>query len=295
MIDRSGRLAALAAAFVIALVLAGPPGRAEEAFRIGHLGSGAHQGEAERLEPFRAYLEARLQRPVELVPHRNLQTLVLALTSGGIDYAPLPARGFALGMLACGCLEAIALQPDPQGRTGYHAALAVAAGSRFHSLDDLAGARLVIVGEGSTAAHLVGLAELARIGVERTRFASIGFAPSIEAGAAAVASGEADALLSWSFGDDSGPAGAFARLPEPGALDIVWLSRPIPYGPQVMRADADPMLKAAVADAVTQLSFEAQPEAFEAIDRGTGRPFLRIGTSAYQPVIAALSQFSEAQ
>jgi phosphonate transport system substrate-binding protein len=261
--------------------------------RIGYFSSAADQAsDGARLEPFRAYLEARIGVPVELVPAASYAALIDSQTTGGVQYAINTATSFAVANAACQCIEPLALPAAADGSTGYYAILLARAYGPIASLADARGARLALSGEDSIAGSRLPLRAFATAGIDpAAHFSSITTAAGPQAALLALLAGEVDLAVGWSSlsGDPAtGYAfGVLTRMVLEDALSmddvrIVWQSRLIPFGPHAVRRDIGPEAKAILADALFAMADEA-PEALDAVDRSGwgGGGFVVVDAGAY--------------
>lgn len=263
-----------------------------KALRVGYLSSGAPAADSTRLDPFRAYLEARIGLPVELVPATTYASLIDAEASGRVQYAIHSATSFAAANAACQCIEPLAVASAFDGSTGFYAVLLVRADSPIASLADAGGARLALSGDDSVAGRLVPLKALAAEGMDaNTYFSELLTAPGPEAAIEALLAGVADIAVGWSSlsGDPAAgySFGVLTRMVIDGdlsmdAVRVIWQSRLIPFGPHAVRQDIAPELKSLLADALFAMASEA-PDVLDAVDRTGwgGGGFVAIDASDY--------------
>lgn len=247
-----------------------------KALRVGYLSSGAPAADSTRLDPFRAYLEARIGLPVELVPATTYASLIDAEASGRVQYAIHSATSFAAANAACQCIEPLAVASAFDGSTGFYAILLVRADSPIASLADAGGARLALSGDDSVAGRLVPLKALAAEGMDaNTYFSELLTAPGPEAAIEALLAGVADIAVGWSSLSGDAAAGysfgVLTRMVIDGdlsmdAVRVIWQSRLIPFGPHAVRRDIAPELKSLLADALFAMASEA-PDVLDAVDR----------------------------
>ena len=261
-----------------------------QVFRAGFLAvtDAAHQQRLFR--PFGTYLEAILQRPVAFVPYRNARGLMLAMQRGQIAYAMAPGSVFAAMHRLCACVTPLATQPNFDGSIGLLAAVLAMEGSPIGSADDLSGARLAVVSQGSVVAHRVGLAELEReeIAIDQDR---LRFFATLEEAAAALLDGDVDAILTWTrqaeggFVFDQEPARALDDETRT-ALRFIWRSRPIPGHTHFIHAGQSEALGRMLQSSLVSLG-ETNGDAFAAIDRGSDRGFVVQTMEDYQTLLDA--------
>jgi phosphonate transport system substrate-binding protein len=244
--------------------------------RVGYLATGNPAADASRMEPFRAYLEARIALPVELVPATTYAGLIDGTADGRIQYAILSATAFAALEAVCTCVEPLAVPSAYDGSLGFHSILLARADGPIASLADARDARLALAGEDSVAGRLVPMEALAAEGIDvATYFADVVTAPGPEAAIASLLLGDAEVAVGWSSlkGD---PAtgfsfGVLTRMVIDGrvAMDrvrVIWQSPLIPFGPHIVRTDVASELKLLLADALFDMA-SAAPDVLATVDR----------------------------
>jgi phosphonate transport system substrate-binding protein len=263
--------------------------------RIGYLSSGGPAADNARLEPFRAYLEARIGLPVELVPAATFAALIDAEASARVEYAIHSATSFAAAATACQCIEPLAVASAFDGSTGFYAVLLARADSSIRSLADARGARLALSAEDSVAGRLVPLKAFAAQGIDvDSYFSGVLAVPGPQAAIEALLAGAADVAVGWSSlsGDPvtGYTFGVLTRMVADGTLSmdavrIVWQSRLIPFGPHAVRRDIAPELKLLLAGALFAMAREA-PDALDAVDRSGfgGGGFVAIDAADYAAI-----------
>lgn len=246
--------------------------------RIGFLSSANPAGDLARLEPFRAYMEARIGLPIELVPATSYAALIDAEVTGRVPYAIHSATSFVTAEAMCSCVEPIAAPTAFDGSRGFHSVLIARADSQITTMVDAKGARLALSAGDSIAGRLVPLKALAAEGIDpATHFSALFEAPGPEAAIAALFDGRADIAVGWSSlaGDPAAgySFGVLTRMVLDGKLSmdqvrVVWQSRLIPFGPHAVRKDAPAELKTLLGDALTAMAGDA-PDVLDAVD-GSG-------------------------
>ena len=114
--------------------------------RVGFLSSASPAADVARLEPFRAYLEARVSLPVELVPATSYASLIDAEVTGRVQYAIHSAASYATAAAECDCVEPLAEPTAADGSRGFYSILVVRADSPIRDLASSDGARLAFSG-----------------------------------------------------------------------------------------------------------------------------------------------------
>jgi phosphonate transport system substrate-binding protein len=269
-------LLAVAASLAVSSLALADLRESVKVLRVGVLGGDNVTYRAASLEPFRAYLEARLGLPVEIVPAVSYHALIEAQASGRTPYAIHSVASYATVADGCHCVEPIAAPLAGDGALGFYSILVVRAESPIRELADARGARLALAGDDSVAGRLVPLKAFSREGIAPSKFfARVVDTPDPEAAIASLLAGDADIATGWSSltGDAARgyDFGVLSRMVSEGKLDmsrirIIWQSSLIPFGPHVLRSDAPPELKTLLSDALTGMA-GANPEALDAVDR----------------------------
>ncbi len=143
--------------------------------------------------PLVRYLADRLGRPVELVHEATYPDLTEAFRTNQIDAAFAGSFAYVVAHVEAG-VEPLA-RPDYGGVSHYRGVIYVRADSPYHSIEDLAGARVVHAGHTTTAGQVFPLYLLRTRGLPPPErfFASFVDAGSHEAAIRAVVEGRADA------------------------------------------------------------------------------------------------------
>ena len=300
------RLVEAVLAVTVLLVLAVPPASADwraemKVLRVGFLSGTGGAYRMAALEPFRAYLQAKLGLPVELVPAGSYAALIDAQASARVDYAIHSAASFATAAASCGCVEPLALPSAADGAKGYFSIVLARADGNIHALADAKGARLAVAGADSIAGRLVPMKGFAREGiVPASYFAKIVETVAPDDAIGALLNGDADLAVGWSSLTGDAAAGydfgVLARMVADGRLDmtavrVVWRSPLIPFGPHAVRTNLDPELKSLIRDALLAMANEA-PEALDAVDRSTdgGGGFVPADAGLYAAIADLVSE-----
>ena len=264
-----------------ALLLAAPAARADwrddmGVLNVGVLATGGASYRIASLQPFRAYLEARIGLTVNIVPAASWGELIDAETSGRVQYAILSAAAYAEALSTCHCVEVIAAPKAADGALGYHSVLVVKADSPIKALADARGAKLALAGEDSVAGRLIPMQSFAHEGIApATYFSKIVEVANPEAAIGALLDGTVDIAAGWSSltgeaesGYDFGLLASMTASGKltPGEVRVVWQSPLIPFGPHVVRSDMPAELKTLLAQALLDMADEDQ-DALDSIDR----------------------------
>lgn len=197
-----------------------------------------------------AYTKA-LGMKVEFVVARDYAALIEAQADARIEYAVYSATAYATASERCGCVEPLVAPVDSDGAVGIRSVL-LTRDDKVPDLAAMAGHRIVMAPSDSVGGSLLPLAGLAAEGVKVAEDAPfLTHASSAAAAEAMLVDGEADALFGWipSAADDRPDiaGGTVARLEAAGlsktALQVVWKSGLLRYGPHAVRSDLDPEAK----------------------------------------------------
>lgn len=261
-----------------------------DVFRVGFLADAAPGHQRSLYLPFRSHLEAVLSRPVELVPFRDARGLMMSMQRQDIGYAMAPSSVFAATHRLCACVIPLGTQPNRDGSHGLFSVLLAPEESSIDGLGDAADARLAIVREGSVVAHRVGLSELWRTDLQLNPENFL-FTATLQEAADALATGQADAILSWSRQADGSVM--FDREPASTLSDeirsnlrIVWRSRPVPGYTHFAHLDLPEPLSETLQAMLIELTGR-NGDAFDAIDQGSGRRFVARDLDDYDPLLEA--------
>jgi phosphonate transport system substrate-binding protein len=227
------------------------------------------------LEPFRAYLEAKIALPVEIVPVGSYAALIDAQTGARIHYAIHSAASFATAAEQCQCVEAVGAPLAASGALGFYSILVSRADGPIRSLDDAADKRIALTGADSIAGRLLPMKALADAGINPSGHLRVVEARDPEAAIRSLLAGEVDLAAGWASMTGSFMSGfdfgVLAKMVAEGALDmkqvrIVWQSNLIPFGPHAVRSDLPAELKTLVTGALGDMATE-NPDALDAVDR----------------------------
>jgi phosphonate transport system substrate-binding protein len=196
-----------------------------------------------------AYTKA-LGMKVEFVVAGDYAALIEAQADARVDYAVYSAIAYATASERCDCVEPLVAPVDSDGAIGVRSVLL----TRDGKVPDLAAmeAYRVAMAPADSVGSLLPRAGLAAEGVKIAENASfLTHASSAAAAETMLIDGEADAMFGWvpaaADGQPDVPGGTVARLEAAGlskaALQIVWTSGLLRYGPHAVRSDLDPEAK----------------------------------------------------
>ncbi|MER9415972.1 PhnD/SsuA/transferrin family substrate-binding protein [Mesorhizobium sp. M0306] len=237
-----------------------------------------------------AYTKA-LGMKVEFVVARDYAALIEAQANARIEYAIYSASAYATVSERCGCVEPLAAPLDSDGASGIRSVL-LARDGRVPDLTAMAAHRVVMAPSDSVGA-LLPLAGLAADGVKVAEDAPfLTHANSAAAAEAMLVDGVADAIFGWmpavADGLPNPPGGTVARLEAAGfsksALQVVWTSGLLRYGPHAVRSDLDPEAKRRLTVFLTNLRSTA-PDIYDLLEQRHSGGFAVAGPRDY--VLAA--------
>lgn len=197
-----------------------------------------------------AYTKA-LGMKVEFVVSRDYAALIEAQANAHIEYAVYSATAYAIASERCECVEPLVAPVDSDGVIGIRSVLLTRDG-KVPDLAAMEAHRVAMVPPDSVGGSLLPLAGLAAEGVKIAKDAPfLTHANSAAAAETMLVDGEADALFGWmpavADGQPDVAGGTVARLEMAGlskaALQVVWTSGLLRYGPHAVRSDPDPEAK----------------------------------------------------
>lgn len=222
-----------------------------------------------RMEPFRLYLQERLQRRVTIEGTYSFQNLMEVQAKGRIHYAIYSASAYARAWANCRCLEPLAAPKSMSGGSGIRSVLLVDSNSPYQSVEDLDNGRVLYTSPATLAGHLIPARAMSLLsGNERFVFADADVARDASASLKALKSGAADGVFGWQ--GNEGPvrgtvdAAEQSGLLEPGSTRIIWRSALLPHGPHAVLNDLPKSLIEDLRTALTDL------------DRDSDEPVLRL-------------------
>lgn len=214
-----------------------------------------------RMEPFRLYLEKRLNRRVTIEGTHSFQNLMEVHAQGRIHYAIYSASAYARSWASCRCLEPLAAPKSLGGGHGIYSVLLVAADTRFQSLDDMNNQRVLYTAPSTLAGHLIPARAMSLLsGKDRFVFGDADMARNATAGLKALKTGVANGVFAWegAEGSQRGTAASAEKrgLIEPGFARPVWRSDLLPHGPHAVLSDLPASLIADLRSALIDLDPE---------------------------------------
>ena len=218
-----------------------------------------------------AYTKA-LGMKVEIVVARDYAALIEAQANARIQYAIYSATAYATASQRCGCIEPLVAPVDFDGAIGIRSVLLTRDG-KLPDLAALAGHRIAMAPSDSVGGSLLPLAALAAEGRKIAEDAPfLVHADSAAAAETMLVDGKADGLFGWvTAAADGRPeaSGTQARLEAAGlsaaALQVVWTSGLLRYGPHAVRSDLDPEAKRRLTVFLTNLK-SMTPDVYDLLE-----------------------------
>jgi phosphonate transport system substrate-binding protein len=232
---------------------------------------------------------------VEFVVAHDYAALIEAQANGRIQYAVYSATAYATASERCGCVEPLVAPVDADGATGIRSVLLTRDG-RLSDLAALETHRIAMAPSDNVGGSLLPLAGLAADGIKISQDAPfLTHAGSAAAAEAMLVDGQADAVFGWEravaenrtsiAGDQpADPDGTAARLEAAGipkaALQIIWTSGVLRYGPHTVRSDLDPEAKRRLTVFLTNLRSQS-PEVYDFVESKHSGGFTLAAASDY--------------
>jgi phosphonate transport system substrate-binding protein len=270
-----GRGLGVVVAAAIAMTLAPSVMAADAPLRIGMIpDAGATQVSVEEKAPLRAYLEAALHRPVQLVIPTNYNATVEGLGNRSLDIAYLGGLTYVKAHARYDAVPLVQREEDQQ----FHSLFITQAGSPIKNLSDLKGKNFAFGDIVSTSGHLMPYAAMLQAGVDADKDLTFRYTGSHAATVKAVETGAADAgatdetvYREMTQSGKADPAKLRVFYTTPAFVDYVW----------VARKDLDTETRAAVVHAFTAL----QPDKDQRIlDILRGKKFVAADDAEYEGI-----------
>jgi phosphonate transport system substrate-binding protein len=236
------------------LALAGATGTAARAInpeklRVALLPDENASAIIQNAQPFKAYLEQAVGKPVEILVTTDYSSMIEAMRFHRIEVAYFGPLSYVLAKSKAPGIEPFAVGLS-KGEPTYRAVIIARADGSVHTIEDIKGKTFGFGDDASTSSHLIPRAYLARHGLVAGadyKFVHLG---AHDAVARAVQAGQVQAGgLSQAI---------FKNLVAKGSIDaekvkVLAESSPIPNYPMVMQGDLDLALKAAIKKAFLDL------------------------------------------
>ncbi|MBZ9992492.1 phosphate/phosphite/phosphonate ABC transporter substrate-binding protein [Mesorhizobium sp. BH1-1-4] len=236
---------------------------------------------------------------VEFVVARDYAALIEGQANARIEYAIYSATAYATALQRCGCIEPLAAPVDADGAAGIRSVLLTRDG-KLPGLADIETRRIAMAPPDSVGGSLLPLAGLAaeHVGIaEDAPF--LVHAPSASAAETMLINGGADAMFGWvraaADGQPRLPGGTQARLEASGlsasALQVVWMSGLLRYGPHAVRSDLDPEAKRRLTVFLTNLK-STMPDIYDLLESKHGGGFMPVVPKDYAAAEAVVRMVS---
>lgn len=291
----------LAAALVTTALVA--PALAQEAapiteFRIGILGGENAQDRLASNQCLADYIEEVLEVPVSLFAPADYNGVMQGLLGGTLDLAWLGPSAYA-GVFVEDpeAVDVALVKTNLDGSFTYHSIGFARADAGITSLDDMAGKVFGFGDPNSGSGYLIPSVEIPEAGYSMEPgafFGDVVFTGGHEQTIVAVANGDVDAGVTWADGlgnwADGYNSGALRKAADAGLVDMndlvqIWISKPIPEGPIVLRRTLPQDVKDQVIEFMMGLH-EQDAECAYAVAAGETAGFTPIGHDAYETIIA---------
>jgi phosphonate transport system substrate-binding protein len=272
-------------------------------FRIGILGGENAQDRMNSYECLRAYTEETLGVPAKLFAPADYNGVIQGLLGGTLDMAWLGASGYAAIYLEDPtAVTPVLVKANLDGSYTYHSIGIARADSGITSLADVQGKKFGFGDPNSTSGYLIPSVEIpAETGGTMESgdyFGEVVFTGGHEQTIVAVANGDIDAGVTWADGqgewEDGYNSGALRKAVDAGLVDMndlvqIWMSKPIPEGPVVVRNALPEDVKATMTALVQDLHAK-DPDCAYGVAAGDTAGFVPIDHSYYETIIEVRRQ-----
>ncbi len=267
-------------------------------FRIGLLGGENAQDRLTSNECLRAYAEEALGVPVRLFAPADYNGVMQGLLGGTIDMAWLGASSYA-GVFVQDpeAVTPVLVKANLDGSYTYHSIGIARKDSGYTSMADLKDHVLGFGDPNSTSGFLIPSVELPEEGYSVTPgeyFTDVVFTGGHEQTIVAVNNGDIDGGVTWADGlgnwEDGYNSGALRKAVDAGLVDMndlvqIWISKPIPEGPVVVRNALPEEVKTIMIDLVQGLH-EKDADCAYGVAAGDTAGFVPIDASFYDTIVA---------
>ncbi|TPK97774.1 phosphate/phosphite/phosphonate ABC transporter substrate-binding protein [Mesorhizobium sp. B2-4-12] len=236
---------------------------------------------------------------VEFVVARDYASLIEAQANARIEYAIYSATAYATAQQRCACVEPLVAPVDSDGAAGIRSVLLTRDG-KLPGLADMETHRIVMPPPDSVGGSFLPLAGLAAEHVKVAEDAPfLIHADSASAAEMILVDGKADAMFGWvraaADGQPQLSGGTRARLEAAGlsasALQVVWISALLRYGPHTVRSDLDPEAKRRLTVFLTNLK-STTPDVYDLLETKHSGGFLTVAPKDYATAEAIVRMVS---
>jgi len=268
-------------------------------FRIGLLGGENAQDRLNNNECLRAYTEEALGVPTRLFAPADYNGVIQGLLGGSLDMAWLGASAYAATYLEDPeAVEPVLVKTNLDGSFSYHSIGFARVDSGVTSLEDMQGKVFGFGDPNSTSGYLIPSVEIPQATGSTMEpgdyFGDVVFTGGHEQTIVAVFNGDIDAGVTWADGlgawEDGYNSGALRRAVDAGLVDMnelqqIWISKPIPEGPIVLRSALPEDVKTKMVE-LMQTTLQGDQECLYGVAAGETAGFEPIGHEAYESIIA---------
>ncbi|NVO25278.1 phosphonate ABC transporter substrate-binding protein [Donghicola sp. C2-DW-16] len=272
-------------------------------FNIGILGGENAQDRMNSFSCLQNYTEEALGVPVKLFAPADYDGVLQGLLGGTIDMAWLGASGYAKIYLTDeNAVTPVLVKANLDGSYTYHSIGIARKDSGITKLDDLEGKTFGFGDPNSTSGYLIPSVEIpAETGHSMESgdfFGEVRFTGGHEQTIVAVANGDIDAGVTWADGqgnwEDGYNSGALRKAVDAGLVDMndlvqIWMSKPIPEGPVVVRNALPEDVKEKMTALVAGLH-EKDPDCAYGVAAGDTAGFVPITHDYYETIIEVRRQ-----
>lgn len=272
-------------------------------FNIGILGGENAQDRMNSYACLQGYAEEALGVPVKLFAPADYDGVIQGLLGGTIDMAWLGASGYAKVYLTDPeAVSPVLVKANLDGSFVYHSIGIARVDSGIKSLEDVKGKVFGFGDPNSTSGYLIPSVEIPQAtgGTMESGdyFGEVRFTGGHEQTIVAVNNGDIDAGVTWADGqgnwEDGYNSGALRKAVDAGLVDMndlvqIWMSKPIPEGPVVVRNALPETVKATMTSLVEGLQ-AADPDCAYGVAAGDTAGFVPIGHDYYESIIEVRRQ-----
>ncbi len=272
-------------------------------FNIGILGGENAQDRMNSYACLQGYAEEALGVPVKLFAPADYDGVIQGLLGGTIDMAWLGASGYAKVYLTDPeAVSPVLVKANLDGSFVYHSIGIARADSGIKTLEDVKGKVFGFGDPNSTSGYLIPSVEIPQAtgGTMESGdyFGEVRFTGGHEQTIVAVNNGDIDAGVTWADGqgnwEDGYNSGALRKAVDAGLVDMnnlvqIWMSKPIPEGPVVVRNALPETVKATMTSLVEGLQ-AADPDCAYGVAAGDTAGFVPIAHDYYESIIEVRRQ-----
>lgn len=225
-------------------------------------------------------LEQELDCPVNVQVVEDYSAEVLAMRNGKLHLGQFGPLGYVFASEQAGAEPLVSFGTAAGELSGYTSAIWVPKDSKLQSLEDLRGKDLALGSVGSTSGDVLPRYALREAGIQDQEL-NMNYAGGHPEALLALTNGTVDAAQINSQTQATATAeGTF----DESQFRMIWQSEQIPNDPITVAGDADPEFKAAVKDALLNLSPEAVAEVGAFLDVTPPGPMVEVTRDTYQPL-----------